>query len=132
MRHHIPNILGIDRGTKYVGLAYQQGDTGIILPIWYSMNDKDLMRQMGEFLTQYHVGQIVVGRPSHDRIQSQIKKFVTELALVAGPDTPIHYADENYSSVQAWERSGDFSKNAMEDTLAAMVILENFVKTQSD
>ncbi|USN57224.1 MAG: Holliday junction resolvase RuvX [Candidatus Peribacteria bacterium] len=124
MRQKSKNTLGVDWGSKYIGLAYEQGDTHIVFPIGYIINDKDFVRQFGQFLVQYHVGHIVVGWPKEQHIQDQVKSFVEQITSVAGDDIIIELTDEEYSSVQAGERSGNFQKNIMEDTLAAMIILE--------
>jgi RNase H-fold protein (predicted Holliday junction resolvase) len=34
------NVLGIDRGSKYIGLAYGPFDQEVIFPIGYLMNDE--------------------------------------------------------------------------------------------
>lgn len=130
MRTKPHNTLGVDRGSKYVWLAYEQGDTQIVFPIWYMMNDKDIMWQMWQFLTQYRIGHIVMWWPRDERTQKLIKPFVEQLTAVAGDKIEIEYANEDYTSVQAGERSGNFQKNMMEDTIAAMIILERWRESQ--
>lgn len=125
MRQKYNNTLGVDRWSKYIGLAYEQWDTQIVFPIGYVMNDKDFIRQFGQFLTQYHVGRIVIGRPKDKTTQAKVKPFVETVASVAG-DIPLELADEEYTSVQAGERSGNFTKHVAEDTIAAMIILERW------
>lgn len=125
MRQKYNNTLGVDWGSKYIGLAYEQGDMHIVFPIGYVMNDKDWIRQFGQFLMQYHVGHIVVGWPKAESSQAKVKPFVEQIQSVAG-DIPVELADEEYTSVQAGERSGNFTKNVAEDTIAAMIILERW------
>jgi RNase H-fold protein (predicted Holliday junction resolvase) len=93
------------------------------------MNDKDFVRQFGQFLMQYHVGRIVIGWPKEESTQAQVKPFVEQIVSVAG-DIPVELADEEYTSVQAGERSGNFQKNMAEDTIAAMIILERWREEQ--
>lgn len=125
MRMKEKNILWIDWGSKYVGLAYKQGSTGMIFPIGYMMNDNTLMYQIGEVLLQYHIASIVVWWPKkQEDIQKQIKSFWETLQLVAGADIPLSYVDEDYTSVEAGARVSNFTKNVAEDTLSAMILLE--------
>jgi RNase H-fold protein (predicted Holliday junction resolvase) len=44
--------------------------------------------------------------------------------MITGGDMEIEYVDENYTSVEAADRVDDFNKNSINDTLAAMIILE--------
>lgn len=39
--------------------------------------------------------------------------------------------DENYTSVQAGDRVNNYQKSSAEDTVAAMVILENYLESIS-
>ncbi len=49
---------------------------------------------------------------------------------MVGRDVAIEMFDEDYSSVEAGERIGNFQKNIAEDTLASMVILERWIAAQ--
>ncbi len=130
MRQKYNNTLGIDWGEKYIGLAYEQGDTKIVFPIGYVMNENDVMMQIGQFLMQYHIGHIVLGWPKHEETREKIKPFLKQLEMVAGEQIEVELADEEYTSVQAGERSGNFTKNVAEDTIASMIILERWREKQ--
>ena len=55
------HALGIDRGTKYIGLAYTPiGDSQIIYPIGYVMNDAMTYYYIADLIQRYHIRRIVL------------------------------------------------------------------------
>lgn len=123
-----PTILGIDRGSKYIGLAYMWINDNIPLPIWYIYNDKMTYISIADMIVRYQVHTIVIGRPSQQKdIQTKIQQFVDGLWLLVDPETvKIEYVEEDYSSVQAWEIVSQFKKNVAEDTISAMILLDRW------
>lgn len=90
------------------------------------MNDPGLFFTMGDVLERYRIDTVVIGYPKqHKELQTDIDAFI-ENVLFINPDLHIHKVDEEYSSVQAQAKTEQYTKNTEEDTLAAMVILENF------
>ncbi len=119
------NILGIDRWSKYIGLAYMTLENRIPMPIGYILNDHMTMPTLADTVNRYHIQGIVVWYPQKQKdIQEKIDKFVKSLTYVISPDIVIEYIDEDYSSVQAGEIVSDFKKTAASDTVSAMLILE--------
>ena len=124
--------MGIDWGKKYIGLAHMDPTNEMIFPIGYVMNDKDVMWQIGEMLMQYHIGRIVVGKSSQrSKVTDKIDDFVKELAFVAGDMIEIEYINEDYTSVEAGDRVGNFQKNVADDTISAMIMLERWIAVKS-
>ncbi len=62
--------------------------------------------------------------PHDDRAKGQIERFAKTLSRVTDEKMEIELVDEDYTSVQAWETTGNYKKNVAEDTIAAMIILE--------
>lgn len=123
------NVLGIDRGSKYIWLAYLTLENRIPMPIWYIFNDHMTMQTLADVVVRYHIQAIVVGYPQRQKdIQAKIDKFVKSMAYVISPNIWIEYIDEDYSSVQAGEMISDFKKNAASDTVSAMLILDRWDK----
>ena len=55
------HALGIDRGTKYIGLAYTPiGDSQIIYLIGYVMNDAMTYYYIADLIQRYHIRKIVL------------------------------------------------------------------------
>ncbi|MEI6426131.1 MAG: RuvX/YqgF family protein [Candidatus Absconditabacteria bacterium] len=128
-------ILGIDWGSKYVGVAYMWEGEKIVFPVGYLMNDQVIFFHIGELIQKYSIKTIVIGRPSkQEDIQAKIEKFMENLSFIIGQeDITIEKMEEDYSSVEAGDIISNthkdieaFKKNPLEDTISAMVILERW------
>lgn len=99
------NILGIDWGKKYIGIAYTTKGNSVIFPLGYLLNDQMIFFSLSELLHKYMIKEIVIGRPCKQKdLQEKIQAFITNLnAIIAHQDIPIHIQEEDYSSVQAGE-----------------------------
>lgn len=127
----VPQILWVDWGTQYIGMAYAHPETKIVFPIGYLMNDPGLFFSVGDILERYHIGTVVIGYPKqHKEFQTQIDAFVENIACI-NEDIRVIKADEEYSSVQAQAKTDEYTKTSHEDTLAAMVILENYLEKKA-
>ncbi len=121
------NIIGIDRGSKYIWLAYMSLENRIPMPIGYILNDHMTMPTLADVVARYNAKAIIVGYPQRQKdIQAKIDAFVKSLKYMINPDIITEYMDEDYSSVQAGEIVSDFKKNAASDTVSAMLILERW------
>lgn len=123
-------ILGIDRGTKYIGLAYALPDSEVVFPIGYILNDKMMYFNVAGIIEKHNVGKIMLGRPAKQKdIQEKITAFMKSLNyIIENREIEIHLVNEDYSSVQSGEIVSDFKKNAATDTVSAMLILERGLK----
>jgi RNase H-fold protein (predicted Holliday junction resolvase) len=127
------NIVGIDRGSKYIGLAYMSLENRIPMPIGYILNDHMTMPALADVVARYRAQGIVVGYPQRQKdVQDKIQAFVKSLTYVISSDVAIEYIDEDYSSVQAGEMISDFKKNAASDTVSAMLILDRWDAENKD
>ncbi len=127
------NIVGIDRGSKYIGLAYMSLENRIPMPIGYILNDHMTMPTLADVVARYRAQGVVVGYPQRQKdIQDKIQAFVKSLTYVISSNVAIEYIDEDYSSVQAGEMISDFKKNAASDTVSAMLILDRWDAQNKD
>ncbi|MDR3168212.1 MAG: Holliday junction resolvase RuvX [Candidatus Peribacteria bacterium] len=96
-------ILGIDRGSKYIGLAYSPTDNDIIFPVGYLMNDQMVYFHIGDLIKRHGVKTIVLGRPSKQKdIQERITKFMNSLNyLIEKDEITIETVEEDYTSVES-------------------------------
>ncbi|RKW21734.1 pre-16S rRNA-processing nuclease YqgF [Candidatus Gracilibacteria bacterium] len=127
----IEHALGIDRGSKYIGLAYTPiENSDIIFPIGYIMNDEMTYYYIADIIQRYHIRKIILGRPSKQKdIQEKISKFMASLNyIIENQKIEILTVEEDYTSVQSGEIISDFKKNATTDTISAMLILERWKK----
>ena len=123
----IAHALGIDRGSKYIGLAYTPiENSDIIFPIGYIMNDEMTYYYIADIIQRYHIRKIILGRPNKQKdIQEKISKFMASLNyIIENQKIEILTVEEDYTSVQSGEIISDFKKNATTDTISAMLILE--------
>jgi len=126
MRNQQKSTLAIDRGSKYIWLAYQQHWSTVIFPIGYIFNDKMMYFSLSEIFFKHNISTIVIGMPARQKdIQAKIQAFIKSLETIIDKDkVNIQTVDEDYTSVQAWEIVSNFKKNVAEDTVSAMLILE--------
>ena len=127
----IAHALGIDRGSKYIGLAYTPiENSDIIFPIGYIMNDEMTYYYIADIIQRYHIRKLILGRPSKQTdIQEKISKFMASLNyIIENQKIEILTVEEDYTSVQSGEIISDFKKNATTDTISAMLILERWKK----
>ena len=135
----MPRFLGIDYGTKYIGLAVGDTDTGIASPV-ETIKPRgavaDQVKGLQAAAREYGVDAFVVGLPLNmddtEGEQAKItRRFGNELARTSGK--PVHYWDERLSSHEARELlqpSGltRRKKKGVEDSIAAQVILQGFLE----
>lgn len=123
-------ILGIDRGTRYIGLAYALEGSDIVFPIGYILNDKMMYFNIAGIIEKHNVKKIMIGRPSKQKdIQEKIQAFMKSLNyIIENREIEIQTVEEDYTSVQSGEIMSNFKKNAAEDTVSAMLILERGLK----
>jgi RNase H-fold protein (predicted Holliday junction resolvase) len=123
-------ILWIDRGSKYIGLAYSPVSSEIIFPVGYLMNDQMIYFHIADLIQRYGVKTIVLWRPSKQKdIQEKITQFMNSLNYIIEKDEiTIETIEEDYSSVESWEIISNFKKNEATDTVSAMLILERWKK----
>jgi RNase H-fold protein (predicted Holliday junction resolvase) len=96
-------ILGIDRGSKYIGLAYSPTSSEIIFPVGYLMNDQMVYFHIADLIQRYGVKTIVLGRPSKQKnIQEKITQFMNSLNYIIEKDEiTIETMEEDYTSVES-------------------------------
>jgi RNase H-fold protein (predicted Holliday junction resolvase) len=98
----------------------------VIFPIGYLLNDQMIYFNIADIIIRYHVVKIMIGRPSKQTdVQEKIKKFIQGLSWnIDKENIQVEYVEEDYTSVQSGEIMSNFKKNAAEDTISAMLILE--------
>lgn len=121
------NILAIDRGRKHIGLAAASDTHSVIFPLWTLENKADAIFSLAHIVAERQVLTIVVGYPSkQEDVQKKIDAFIRDLSFVISPDCKILKTNEDYSSVQAGAKLGNYKKTAAEDSMAAVYILETY------
>jgi putative Holliday junction resolvase len=137
------HIVGVDYGTKHIGLAVGDTDVGIASPLETIDPRSNIMDQVHSVLSavlDYGVSAFVVGLPLNmdgtEGEQARItRNFGDALANTSG--RPVHYWDERLSSqaAQGLLRPAELSRKkrkALENSVAAQVILQSYLDHQGD
>jgi len=131
-------ILGVDYGSKRVGVSISDPLRVIASGVATLANDETLLLRLGELVRKQEVVKIVVGMPySADGGKGakarEVDAFIDRLQMVV--DVPIDTWDESYSSVRAHEvfietgmRKKKRQEKARVDEMAARLMLQEYLQ----
>jgi putative Holliday junction resolvase len=131
-------LLGIDYGTKRIGLAVSDPDRKIASPLaTYERAGKEADARYFQMLIESEeIGQLVVGLPIHlsgdESVKSaEARAFGKWLNDVTG--LPVVFADERFTSVEAesalWSAGLTHKqRKARRDRLAAQIMLQGYLE----
>jgi putative Holliday junction resolvase len=132
--------LGIDHGTKRIGVAVGDTVSGIATPLEVipAQPLDQAIRRIGELARQYAVEGIVVGLPMNmDGSEGSQAALAREIAeqLTEGIGLPVRLFDERLSSFAADQALAGLltrkGKKARQDALAAATMLQDFLNSAS-
>ena len=121
------NLLAIDYGERYLGLAVRTTKTSIPIPVDVIDKKKtDPQKQIDTFIEIYSINEIIVGYPigmnnSKNRMTDLVDEFINYLQKY---NISIHKVDERFSS-DIYETNG---KERIDD-LSALQLLETYIRT---
>jgi len=123
------NILGVDFGTKNIGLAWTDTAIKAVLPYGVIKEEKfkTKLEQMADLIEVEKIDKVVFGLPMNlkggeNKNTERIRKFVDDLGEKIS--VPIEFMNEMFTSQQADRMGGDASR----DEKSAMVILEDYLQ----
>jgi putative holliday junction resolvase len=122
--------LGIDYGTKKVGLAMTDESGSMAFPHSVIPTEPDLLKKLIAVIEKEKIGEIVIGH-SLDRngkpnaVHLAVEGLMLDLTLETG--LPIHLQPEQYTTQAAIQLQG---KTPMTDAAAAALILDSFITKQ--
>ena len=119
------NILSIDYGERYLGLAVRTVKTTIPIPLSViDVKKANKLKVITDYVEKYNVNSIVIGYPiglnnSENRMTNLVNSFIDELTIL---NIQIHKIDERLSSKI-------FNNNDSDriDDLSALEILESYI-----
>ena len=120
------NILAIDYGERFIGLAVRTIKTTIPIPLKVIDFKKELgLKIISEIINEYDIEDIVIGYPiglnnSENRMTDLVNLFIKEISKF---NIPIFKIDERLSS----KLFNNGSKDRIDD-LSALEILESYIK----
>ena len=138
--------LGVDLGTKRIGLAISEPETGVVSPLRVIESRQSVEENAAAILDvvdEYDAGGIVIGLPLNmdgtegpqARLSKQFAEAIRKVAQTRANTSspmPVHLHDERLTSHAADERLLDRDltrkkKKARHDALAAQIMLESFL-----
>ncbi len=119
--------MGIDFGSKRVGVAFTDESGTMAFPHGVLPNDERLLDTLVLLINEKAVGEIVIGHSLNkegnpNKIHSAVEDLITSLTLEVG--VPIHLQPEHFSTQQAIRIQGRTDKT---DAAAAALILDSFI-----
>lgn len=125
-------IMGIDYGSKRVGIALSDDSEEFAIPKMVIENSKKLIDEIEKFASQNEVVLIVVGdsrdyKNMPNEIMNKVVPFIEELRLKLG--LPVEMEQEFMTSVEAERLQG---KNDMLDASAAALILKSYLEKRKN
>ncbi len=119
--------LGIDYGTKRIGLATAPSGSTMAFPLRVIPFTPTLVRDIADICIALEVGTIVMGNSLNfqnqpNAIMKKILPFVEELKIATG--LPVEFMNEVLSSQEAMHLQGD---NAENDASAATIVLQSYL-----
>lgn len=124
--------IGIDFGTKKVGVALSDVEGKVAFPRLVLKNDSKLINQLAELIESESVEEVVIGESldlsgKENKVMDNIRWF--EEALEERTNIKITFEPEFYTSIQASRTTG---KTGMEDAQAAALILQSFLDKKNN
>jgi putative Holliday junction resolvase len=133
-------LLGIDFGTKRIGLAVSDPDRKIASPLaTHERGDRDAdALYFQQIVEKEEIGQLVVGLPIHlsgdeSAKSTEARAFGKWLHELTG--LPLVFADERFSTVEAesalWEAGLTHKRRkSRRDRLAAQILLQAYIEAR--
>ena len=120
-------ILGIDFGTKKLGLAILESSSGITSPLPIVRNDDYLFNHLQKILKDYNISNIVIGLPSYENTQKKVTAFTEKLKLIfAGT---VSFTSEDNTSITVKKELTSHKQKQNLDSFSAIAILEQWATT---
>lgn len=125
------NILGIDFGTKNIGLAWVDTGFGAVLPygVIKANSQQSVANSLAKLIKEERIEKVVIGLPmslrggdKENKNTERIREFAEEIKGLV--DVPVEFINEMFTSQQADRMGGGVSR----DEKSAMIILEDYLE----
>ncbi len=120
-------VMGIDVGTKRVGIALSDEGRNMAFPEVVLAHDKNLLSAIVSIIQKKGVGEIVIGHSldkegKPNKVHQLAESILLDLTLEVG--LPVHLEPEQFTTQAALRIQG---RNDMTDAAAATLILDAFL-----
>ena len=125
-------LLGIDYGSKRVGLALSDDSALMAFPFKTLINNKSLVEEINNICNEEQIGLIVIGESRNyegkpNEIMKEVEIFINDLKETTKLEVKLE--PEYLTSVEAERIQG---KNKLNDSSAACIILNSFLNKQKN
>lgn len=129
-------FIGIDYGTKNIGIAIGGQETGLALPYKTLINDKNFFENLLKICKEEKIEKIIIGIPMPTRGKAgeqveRVKKFVKSVGEKT--NLPIATIDEKFTTREVESYFSDYKKELKKiskDAAAAAIILQSYLDKQ--
>ena len=123
----IKKYLGVDYGTKRIGLSIGDSETKTAVVFGTVNSIKDLIK----VIKKEEINYVILGKPYsvanfEHKLPENFKKFVNELKKELPKKVTLDFEDERLSSKYADSLAGDKKTKASRDEIAAITILQSY------
>ncbi len=137
-------LLGVDFGTKRIGIAVSDEDSQIAFPRVVLPNDKEFFKKVSVLIKEENISEIVVGDPLNlDGKANPVSKLTEDFIVALAEHTalPVYKEKEFFTSYEAHRRQGKEANNARQDTFtkpkdldasAAALILQRYLDKKNN
>ena len=129
-------IIGLDVGTKRIGVAKADSSTRIAVPVGFVLADGSEWQEIAKIASLNNTSWFVLGMPrSNEGNETQQSLYVRQFANKLSekiPGAKVRFQDESLTSVEAEERLKARKKNYEKgeiDAEAATIILQDFLES---
>lgn len=132
-------LLGIDYGTKRIGLALSDEGGRLAFPHATILHDKKMLSEITLLIEQYAVGKIIVGESKDfsmkdNRLMDDVRYFVQELGEQTGIPVILHpefmtsmQASKTHFQVSQKHKDRGVQKAHNLDAQAATIMLQHYI-----
>ncbi len=123
-------LMGIDYGSKRVGVALSDESGRMAFPHTVIKNSPTLLKELEAIILEKQVGEIVIGHSldkdrKPNKIHEAVEGLMMDLTLATG--LPIHLEAEQFTTQAALQIQG---RTDQTDASAAALILDSFITKQ--
>jgi putative Holliday junction resolvase len=123
--------LGIDYGSKKIGIALSDDGGQMAFPHEVVPNNKDFINYLKRLVDELGVTEMVIGHSLNNdgepnTIHAAVEELITDVTLQLG--IPVHLEPEQYSTQLATQTQG---RSGLTDASAAALILDSYIKKQT-
>ena len=130
-------ILGVDWGSKKIGLALGDTRLKLAIPLKPLKNGEGVFSDLLNIIKQHNVDVVLVGLPltpsgKEGQRASEVRKFVEKLRTFLPEDVLVELWDERYTTEEAYRlmvNVKESKKREFKDSLSAYVILMEFFES---